>query len=299
MEKNMVRLDTISDFSSYFSAETLHPSVFVADISDTDGRNLLELGAYTVLFKEHTCSSCFGRKDYDFPDGTLACISPGQTLNIGAWAGSRDGRCLLLCFHPDLVYQTGLGRRFGCYTFFRYRQNEALHLSCREKIIVKACMEGISDELCWGVDEFSRTLLGNRIELLLNCCARFYRRQFITRHDANEDMIDRAGRLLENYCLTGQVRCHGLPGAGYFSRMLGLSPAYFEDMLRHETGKSTGEFVSLRRIAIARDQLCRTCKSPAWIAEELGFTSVRSFNMIFKRLSGHSPDEYRAMQAAQ
>ena len=296
MQTEIIRLNSITDCNRYFSSATLHPLVSVIDVSDPKGHAVLQLQSYAVLFKERSCHDCFGWKDYDFSDGRLVFVAPGQSINIGNWTGRHNGKCLLLCFNPSLTHGTLCGIHFDDYSFFHYRQDEALHLSCRERTIVEAGLESISEELRWGVDEYSRRLLVNRIELLLNCCSRFYKRQFITRHDANQEILDKANRLLENYFLTGQVRYHGLPDTGYFSRMLGLSSAYFGDLLKHETGKSIYEFVSLKRIDIARGQLLRTGKSVSCIAEELGFPSVQYFSRLFKRLVGHAPNECRMLK---
>lgn len=295
METEIIKLNTIADCNKYFSTTTLHPLVCLIDISDTDCHAVLQSKSYIVLFKEHSNLSGFGKKDCDFSDGTLAFISPGQPINIGVWIGNKKDKCLLLSFHPALIRQTWFGEHFDAYTFFRYRQNEALHISRREKVIVKACMESISEELCWGIDEYSQTLLINRIELLLNYCSRFYKRQFITRLDADKLGINKVNQVLENFFLTRHKHFHELPDAGYFSRMLGISSAYFEDLLKHETGKDVNEFVCFKRINIAREQLRRTNKSTTCIAEELGFSSVQNFNRLFKRLSGYSPSEYRML----
>ena len=139
-------------------------------------------------------------------------------MEIWRESGKREGK--LLCFHPSLIAGSPLEERFGDYTFFRYRQNEALHVSERERDVIKRCMDSISEELHYGVDEYSRILLINKIELLLNICARYYRRQFITRHEADMEMVDETDRLLREYFMNGQVSRKGLPGAEYLSRML-------------------------------------------------------------------------------
>ena len=135
-------------------------------------------------------------------------------------------------------------------------------------------MNGISEELEWGIDEYSKTLLAGKIELLLNYCMRFYKRQFITRHEINKSILEKTNQLLENYFLTNKVINKGLPTIEYFSRMLGLSPAYFEDLLKHETGKNANEFILFKRIEFVCKELQRTEKTPADIAKEQGFPSV-------------------------
>lgn len=294
METGFVRIDTVDDCCRFFSAATLHPSACVVDVRGPYCGILLRIGLCTVLFRESSCPSCFGLKSCDFQDGTLSFVSPGRPVNIGVWSGEGYGRCRLLCFSPDLLRQLSAAVPGG-YTFFGYRQDESLHLSCRERRTVTACMEDISAELGRGVDGYTARLLANRIELLLTCSSRFYSRQFVTRHDENLEIVGRAGSLAEDYFLAGQARFRGLPGREYLSRMLGMSAAYLEDLLRHETGKTAGEFVRSIQIGIARRQLLHTSRCPECIAEELGFPSVRAFRLLFRRLTGHAPEDCRRL----
>ena len=64
-------------------------------------------------------------------------------------------------------------------------------------------------------------------------------------------------------------------------------------LLRHETGKSTEEYVHLRRFAIACELLKRTDKSISDIARELGYASSHRFCFMFKKMSGCTPGSYR------
>lgn len=292
-EKGMQKIDTIAECNHYFSKTTSHPLVCITDLADVECHDLLQMEFYSVLLDGKPCGNCSGWKECDFSDGMLTFIAPGQMVNMDFWCGSRRRGCLLLCFHRTLIHDTQLERHFADYSFFNYRRNEALHLSCREKSIIKSCMDGISEELGWCVDEYSRTILVNRIELLLNYSRRFYKRQFITRHEENKRILAQTEEVLDNYFLSGQVLQRCMPAAGYFARMHGLSESYFEDLLRHETGKSTEEYVRLRRFAIACELLRRTDKSISDIARELGYASSHRFCFMFKKMSGCTPGSYR------
>ena len=291
----MITINTVAECNRYFSQCTWHPLAGMADISATGKCDLLQMGLYAVLCEEHPCAPCFGRKECDFSDGRMLFISPGQRINLACWNRYAQGTNRLLCFHPDLLQDTLPAVHLDDYSFFRYRQNEALHLSCRELEVAKSCMAGIAGELQWGVDEFSRSLLAGRIGLLLNYGRRFYKRQFITRHEAHECVLRRTDELLDSYLLSGKAPEHGLPTAEYFARMQVFSPAYFDDLLRHETGQSAKEYVQARQFGMACEQLLHTAKSVSCIARELGYSSLQQFCCLFKRLKGCAPDDYRLL----
>lgn len=291
----LIKIDTIAECNKYFSRKTLHPLICLIDLSETKMCALLKPAFYAVLLNGVSCCSCCGWREYDFSSGTLTFISPDRTLNIDLFRRDENKPCFLLCFLPKLIHGTALNGYFSDYTFFHYRQNEALHLSCNEEEIIKTCMEDIRKELQWCVDEYSQLLLANRLELLLNYSSRFYKRQFITRHDGNKNILVQTDKLLDDYFFSGNAQYKGLPTADYFARMQGFSSAYFEDMLRHETGKDTKEYVLDRQLVIACGQLLRTDKSIAEIAVNLGYSSSRNFCNLFKQVMGYTPTDYRVL----
>ena len=234
----IITVDTIQQCNKLLHEETLYPLVSVASLQNLKEGSLLQMSFYAVLMRMHTKNILCGWMPCDYSDGTVVFLAPGQLLPVKGCGTGFAEPCLLLSFHPDFIKNTTLGKHFGDYSFFHYRQNEALHVSAREKRVLQNAVESIDDELRWGIDEYSKTLLLNKIELFLNYCARFYKRQFITRHEVNCDLVGRVDKLTHNYFLTRQVLTKGLPSAKYCARMLNLSPAYFEDLLRHETGKN-------------------------------------------------------------
>ena len=287
-----MKVDTITQCNKMFLEKTLHPLVSLIEMPDLRIQELLQMDFYSVLMKGRCSQSMtYGQKNYDFSDGTLVFLSPGQPINCMTWGGGKDH--ILLCFHPELISGTSLGEHFNDYTFFHYRQNEALHVSVRERMVFKDCMESIKNELRWGVDEYSRKLICNKIELLLNYGSRFYHRQFIMRHDVHAEIVEKTDKWLERYFFTGQPRHTGLPSAESCARVQNMSSAYFDDLLKFETGKRTDEYVQFKRISVACDLLRRTDRSVAEIAEDLGCPSVRHFTSLFKKLKGCTPSLYK------
>lgn len=295
METKIAKIETITQCNRLFSEKTLHPLISLVTLSDTQCHNLLQMGFYSVLLKEHAveCRCFCGWQECDFSDGTLMFLPPWRTLDCNS--PDREAKGWLLCFHPDLIRGTWLEGRIGDYTFFGYRHSEALHLSHRELTLMKKCMESVPEELHRGMDEFSIALINNKLGELLNYGARFYKRQFITRREINVEIIKNGEKLLENWFFSGHAHEGRLPDAEWFARMLNLSAAYFDDLLKHETGMGTEEYVELKRLDIAREQLSRTGRSVAEIAGGLGYPSAQYFSCLFKKITGLAPNEYRIL----
>lgn len=293
-----VNIDT---YNKYMGVETLHPLVSIIDFSKVPPIHsfLFNIDFYAVFLKETKNGTLtYGRKYYDYQEGSVVCVSPGQVLGAEATEEIFRPQGWGLLFHPDLIAGTALASKMKKYTFFAYDVNEALHLSEREKQIILDCFGKMLEELNRPIDNHSQTLVCVYIELLLDYCTRFYERQFITRKKANTDLLIRFEKLLHDYFYSSQPMQSGLPTVKYFASELFLSPNYFGDLIRKECGKSAQEYIQDTVISIAKERLLDSSKSIGQVAEELGFHYLPYFSRMFKKHVGKTPGAYR-MQGLQ
>ena len=191
------------------------------------------------------------------------------------------------------VGSASLGREIRHYSFFSYSSNEALHLSDDEKMIFNDCLDKISMELAHPIDKHSKLLISKNIELLLDYCMRFYERQFITRSAVNKSVVIKFDELLDDYFHSGKTQSEGLPTVKYFADRICLSPNYFGDLIKKETGRTAQEYIQGRIMDAAKDMIIGTDKSVSEIAYSLGFQYPQHFSRVFKKHTGNTPNEYR------
>lgn len=290
-----MQFNTIAQYNAFNRNETLHPLVSVVNLSKAAPRQLRRMcfGFYVVFLKEIKCGDLkYGISRYDYEEGTLVFLAPGQVIG-SAGTDYYQPQGLALVFHADFIHGTPLGRRMNEYTFFSYTANEALHLSEREKQIILDCFSKIEFELERAVDKHSKSLIAANIELLLSYCVRFYDRQFITRVNANTGVLEKFDNLLGNFFASGKPRRLGLPSVAYFAAELNLSANYFGDLVKKETGKSAYEYITLKLIDVAKEKVVGSGKSVSEIAFELGFKYPQHFTRLFKRQVGVTPMAYR------
>ncbi len=248
---------------------------------------------YALFLKQTYCGDItYGRQPYDYQEGTVTSFAPGQVVHVKRMPHFEPNARGLL-FHPDLIRGTSLGKGIGQYSFFDYSSREALHLSDDEKKIFTDCLNKIEMELGRPIDQHSKPLICRNIELLLDYCMRFYDRQFITRREANHDVLTRFENELNIYFRGNRAEREGLPSVKYFAERCFLSPNYFGDLVKKETGRSPQEFIQGKIIDLAKDFLAGTDKSVTEIAYSLGFQYPQHFNRYFKRGVGMTPMEYR------
>lgn len=294
--EEILKFETIGQYNTFNRNETLHPLVSVVDLSKAAPRQLRRMSYdfYVVFLKEVKCGDLrYGCATYDYEEGTLVFIAPGQTLG-STGEDYYQPKGVALVFHPDLIHGTSLGRNINNeYTFFSYAVNEALHLSERERQIILDCFSKIQYELEHAVDKHSKRLIVTNIELFLNYCVRFYDRQFITRDKAHKGTLERFENLLNNFFSSDKPQTVGLPSVAYCAGELNLSANYFGDLIKKETGKSAHEFIQLKLIDVAKERIFDANKSVSEIAFELGFKYPQHFTRVFKQHVGISPLEYR------
>lgn len=292
------RFETVSEYNAFNSNETLHPLVSVIDFSKAKPRSgsKMYFGFYTVFLKDVKCGDLiYGRHTYDYQEGTLVFIAPGQVAGVDSKGEIFQPKGFGLVFHPDFVHGTSLGKHIQDYSFFGYQSNEALHLSERERQIVLDCLSKIQYELEHAIDKHSKRLIVSNIELFLNYCVRFYDRQFITRENPHKGILERFEGLLSSYFYSDRPQNIGLPSVAYCAGELNLSSNYFGDLIKKETGKTAQEYIREKLIDVAKEKIFDPDKSVSQVAYELGFKYPAHFTRLFKQRVGYSPNEYRML----
>lgn len=301
---NIIRLESISQLNALFQQTApKHPLIAVVDFSKMEKHEKVEeikltCGFYSVMFKNHCANKLkYGKEYYDFQEGTLMCIAPNQIITIENDANTEHADIIGwgLFFHPDLIRGTSLGNKIKEYTFFSYEVNEALHLSDKEKQTLWDCVYKLENELFENIDLHSQTLITSNIELLLNYCARYYDRQFITRKKVNTNLLRKFETILNSYFNSNDQQYKKLPSVKYFAELLFLSPNYLSDLLKKETGKTAQEYLHYYLIEEAKNNLLNTNDPINEIAFNLGFEYPQYFSKLFKSKTGMTPLAFRKM----
>ncbi len=291
----VLNFSTIKEYNAFNNNATLHPLVSMVHLDKANPRKLkrLRYEFYTVFLKKIHCGDLrYGLGNYDYEEGTLIFLAPGQVIGE-----SRDEyyqpQGIALVFHPDLITSTSLGKNIGDYHFFSYAVNEALHLSEQERRIIQDCFDKIEYELKHAIDKHSKQLIVSNIELFLNYCTRFYDRQFITRENVNKGVLERFEELLNGYFSSDKPQNIGLPSVSWCADALHLSTNYFGDLIKKETGVSAQVYIQSKVIHVAKERIFDNSKSISEIAYDLGFKYPQHFTRLFKQKTGVTPVEYR------
>ncbi len=236
----------------------------------------------------------YGQQQYDFDEGVMAFMSPGQVFRIEVASGEElihSGWMLLV--HPDFLWNTPLAKAIKQYEYFGYSVHEALHLSDKEERTITGIMHNIEGEYCANMDKFSQSVIITQLELLLTYADRFYHRQFLTRRITNHQLLDRLEAILTDYFKGNELIAKGLPTVQFIAEALNVSPNYLSGLLTVLTGQSTQQHIHDKLIEKAKEKLSTTDLSVSEIAYQLGFEHSQSFSKLFKSKTHLSPLEFR------
>lgn len=297
----LLRFKNISDYHQHMGLPNPeHPLVSVINFENVkqvrsrQPQNYV-LDFYSIALKRNAhIRFKYGQQEYDFNEGVLFFIAPGQVYGVEANRKAEPKRSgWMLLIHPDFLWNTPLARTMGQYEYFGYSVNEALFLSPKEETILTNLMQNIGQEYMGNPDKFSQAVIIAQLELLLTYAERFYHRQFLTRKMANHQILNRLEDILTNYFNSEAVEKNGLPSVQFVADSLHVSPNYLSGLLKVLTGQSTQQHIHNKVIEKAKEKLSTTGLTVSQIAYELGFEHPQSFSKLFKTKTNQSPLEFR------
>ncbi|WP_231459287.1 AraC family transcriptional regulator [Pedobacter sp. Leaf132] len=277
-------------------AKPNHPLISIVDVSKFSNEsevNAVVFDVYAISVKRGCNNLLYGQQKYDFDNGLMAFMSPGQVLRgeEGGLPPNLEGWMLFI--HPDFLWNTQLAKTIKKYEYFEYSVNEALFLSPKEELIISGVLENIRNEYESNIDKFSQDIIVSHLETLLNYAERFYQRQFITRKITNHQVLDRLEALLDKHLKDENLILKGLPSVQYIAENLNMSGKYLSSLLKQLTGQTTQQHIHDKLIEKAKEKLSTTNLSVSEIAYQLGFEHSQSFSKLFKSKTNNSPLQFR------
>jgi AraC-like DNA-binding protein len=292
-------IKTISEFHQMRKLpKPMHPLFSVIDFKDIRREDLTEpvnvvQHYYSIAMKRMENGSMrYGQQQYDFEEGILFFMAPGQVYTIYTAEDFKHTGWLVL-FHADFLWQTSLAKTIKQYDFFSYSVNEALFLSEKEEQILNNLVAQMRSEYEANIDRFSCDLLIAHLELLLTYGQRFYHRQFLTRKIANHKILEQLEDFLDSQFNDNPQLKNGLPTVQEVAGHLNVTPNYLGSVLKVLTGQSTQQHIHDKLIDKAKEQLSTTGLSVSEIAYALGFEHPQSFSKLFKSKTNFSPLAFR------
>lgn len=295
MDTPIYEFNSVQAYCDFIGVPVRHPLVAVVDFESITQMEdyTSKWGLYAIMLKDTKCCVInYGKTKYDYDDMSIVTLAPGQTTYISIPPGTSTPKGRAVVFHPDFLFRTHLAQEIKKYSFFSYSSTEALHLSTEERQTIVDTMEHIRKEVEHPVDSFSKRLIISNIELLLDYCLRYYSRQFTLREKMNYGIIARFESLIDAYLTNGDAEEKGIPSVKYFADKVALSPNYFGDLVKRETGMTAQDYIQRKVLDQAKVRLLQGDDNVSQVAYSLGFQYPQHFIRFFKRKVGVTPREF-------
>ncbi|MDE7136760.1 MAG: helix-turn-helix domain-containing protein [Muribaculaceae bacterium] len=291
----ILKVSKPSDYSSLIGQTDTHDLVSVINYAELSpvphSLNRYEVYGLFLQGKEEGIDLTYGTGKYDYSDGTLICVAPGQIGGKEDDGGLVDLSGWALLFHPDILQGTGLEKEIKSFSFFDYRINEALHMSEEEQEIIVGLFMQIRNELRFPADTMQNRIIVGFINLLLRYAQRFYNRQFVSRTIVNNDILTRFEKLLKDYFEEEKQLKNGVPTVQYCAEQLNMSPTYLSDVVKKSTGDTANHHIKRYMVQLAKNRLVAGMNSSE-VAYSLGFEYPQHFSRTFKNITGETPTQY-------
>ncbi|WP_336516538.1 helix-turn-helix transcriptional regulator [Pollutibacter soli] len=295
-----IRVKSISEYHRFRELPPPeHPLISVIDYAKTKmpepGNSISVISEYySISIKRGVGKMFYGQQQYDFDEGVMYFMAPGQVLRVEHNPDTKEDRSgWILLIHPDFLWNTALAQNIKKYEYFNYSVNEALFLSEKEEVIINNIINNIRQEYHTNIDKFSQSIIIAQLETLLNYADRFYQRQFITRKITSHQVLDRLEKVLSDYFNSDKI-LKGLPTVQWLADSLHVSTGYLSSLLKILTGQTAQQHIHSKLIEKAKEKLSTTALTVSEIAYELGFEHPQSFNKLFKSKTNLTPLEFRA-----
>jgi len=298
----VIRIKSITEYHRFRGLpKPEHPLISLVDYAqvkfpDDEKTTNIVMDFYSIALKRDIGAKLYyGQQVYDFDEGIMSFIAPGQVLRLEQDPDSlHKGAGYLLQIHPDFLWNSPLAKNIKNYTFFDYSINEALFLSEKEENIIVNIFQNIREEYHINIDRFTQDLIIAQIELLLKYCDRYYNRQFLTRKISSHQILSKVEEFLNNYFDDKNRDERNLLSVQTVADNMNVSSDYLSNLLKLHTGQNTQQHIHNKLIEKAKEKLSTTSLSISEIAYELGFEHLQSFSKLFKNKTNETPLKFRA-----
>ncbi|MDO4163021.1 MAG: helix-turn-helix domain-containing protein [Bacteroides sp.] len=292
--ENILTVKSVHDYNAFVGHPDQHPLVSVVEYAKVSPilHTKVNFSIYALFLLDDTLEDLtYGQGIYDYKEGTLVCVSPGQIGGVDYNGRRFERRGWALLFHPDLLRGTSLEETIGECTFFEYHINEALHMTHSEREIYLSLLTQLQGILAEDDKLYQDQILASYIKLILQYCRRFYNRQFAAMKRSGNNLLERFDALIASYLTSDKPVQQGLPTVTWCAQELCLSPNYFSDIVKKWTGQAAMEHIHQAVVRMIKNKLMAGIPTKQ-IAYDLGLDRSQDLSRLFKRYTGETLAAY-------
>lgn len=226
-------------------------------------------------------------QEYDIKANSIFFLSPGQIHTVDV---SKDIEGFIFLFTSEFYLLNKQNKnKLLELPFFYSLSNETppIYLEQSEDIRLLTDLFARGSQEINMEDEDTPEIISALLDLILLSCNRLYNAPMLS-HDTPvaKLLVKRFKQLLEeNYQ-------NNLSVAEYAS-LLAVTASHLTDTIKRVAGKTSSDLINDKVILESKRLLIYTAMSATEIADYLGFKDQSYFTRYFRKLTGHTPVDYR------
>jgi len=218
--------------------------------------------------------------------GQLALIPP-HSLHQGAWAVDHPNQHFWFYFQTDAPDAT---RHTPFDAAWLQKVSSALHRSGPRVVKAPSGFDKLAADFLQRLPDAQE----HDYLWLRSLIAQI----FLATVEAFTEISTRAPSEMQEILRVVETRLLEWPQVAAVAEFFAMEPSQFQRLFKKATGMSPWNYILRARCRQGCEQLQRSSTSVTNIAHALGFSSSQHFSTVFRRLTGHTPLEFRRLHRA-
>ena len=241
---------------------------------------------YLLMIKKGEGKYFCDFKEHPFTNDSIIAISKGETAFINfAGIGSIDFDIVVFSEHI-LVCPEAHIRMKDLPVLQRNKEKSIFQSDSKDFTEIKNCVEKLKNETGTNI-RWQWNMVRIYLAEILISLSRILTGSADRQDENCDDLIYKFYDLIEVHYTDHQ-------SVDFYAVKLGISPAVLSKKIKSVTGKTFQVIINDRVITEAMRKLFTTGRSIKEIAYELGYEDTAYFYRKFKKISGYTPQEFRA-----
>ena len=244
------------------------------------------------LIKAGTGIYKVGDREYPIQKGDIFLFSTDEHHCITEISGNEEMLIMNIQFAPRLIWsQSGVFNTELLKIFLERKQNFSNRLESSAELTarVRSLMLDAEKEFVSGKAQYELMVKINLLSILVELTRGLEGRIYETEIGAKSASFEKMSKTMDyiDNNISKDLQLSEL------AEIAGMNKSYFSTLFKKLNGMSPWDYITVRRIDLARRLLSDSDRNILDIAMLCGFNNTANFNRAFKKVTGKTPKEIR------
>lgn len=234
----------------------------------------------------------FNLNEYRLQKDSLFVFAPKNIIQLRA---NEHFSCRMVIISPEFFQSIHIDTKHMMPLFLKISTHPCLELSPEESICLREFIALIEREAAAPKSRFSADVVGGLVSATIYKVGDVLNRYLELHPEVENPVHTRAEEYFRQFMTLLGEHYRQERSVGFYARQLCITPKYLTTLIRQISGKSVSEWIDSYVVLEAKTLLKYSNLSVQEISYYLHFPNQSFFGSYFKRNTGMSPSQYKAM----